>query len=559
MRQRLYRIHAWIGLNLGLLLFAICFSGTAAVFSAELMWLSDPALRVSAPAPDARAVTWQAMHDAAAQAHPLGRVAYLHAPRGERWAAAATVAYSPQDFRTVLIDPYTGVVQGHRSDFSLASFLRIFHKQLYVVPSVHGMHGTLITGALAIPLLVTVVAGLLSVSRWWHALVTLRVGRSPRLFWSDLHRASGLWSLLVALLLCLTGIWYLAEILLDRSGVFPDEIRPTRLQAEQIGQRPADLMPLDLDRAAALARAAYPALVIDDIRLPARPDDTLGFTGQAEAWWVRDRANGVELDPYSGAVLKIRRGTALPALERWAETADPLHFGTFGGLATRILWLMAGLGLSGGILAGLYSAWLRLRRHGLTLSKHPLSAALVVLPTLLLLLVCIHGTLVYGVVRSSIATTPIAVATLGRIELGGRPATVRWYEPASSPAAMQIAVQFDGPAQPNFRQALFWIGEEAVPPAALRPAARLVDRLTGQAALPDCARRCRLHILIEGWDGRRQQAQLVFDPRGQAAPPAVLPLARSMSGGEIGLLAGFLLCLLLPLLGWIRLHLPARK
>jgi len=35
-RKRLYSLHAWLGLQLGLLLFIICFSGTVAVFTPEI-------------------------------------------------------------------------------------------------------------------------------------------------------------------------------------------------------------------------------------------------------------------------------------------------------------------------------------------------------------------------------------------------------------------------------------------------------------------------------------------------------------------------------------------
>ena len=53
-RQRLpdrllFRLLGWIGLNLGLLLFFVCFSGTVATLSHEIDWLLNPAIR-AAPA-----------------------------------------------------------------------------------------------------------------------------------------------------------------------------------------------------------------------------------------------------------------------------------------------------------------------------------------------------------------------------------------------------------------------------------------------------------------------------------------------------------------------------
>ncbi|WP_052389153.1 PepSY-associated TM helix domain-containing protein [Belnapia moabensis] len=60
----------------------------------------------------------------------------------------------------------------------------------------------------------------------------------------------------------------------------------------------------------------------------------------------------MRLHPVTGAVLDIQRGEALTPMQRVVETADPLHFGNFGGLPIKLLYLVFGLGLTGLIVSG---------------------------------------------------------------------------------------------------------------------------------------------------------------------------------------------------------------
>lgn len=544
-RRTLYRLHAWIGLNLGLLLFVICLSGTLAVFSAELAWLGNRDLRAGqSPAAAPPAFSWQAMHDRVAAAHPHAAILYLVAPGSGHAVARALVAYSPRDLRTVPYDPNSGEVRAARGSFGLASFLRIFHKQFYIVPDNFGFHGTLVVGLLGAFLLVTVIAGLLSLRRWWRALVLLRRGRGRRLFWSDLHRMAGVWSLLVGVLLSVTGIWYFAEIVLEQSRLLPHD--PPSLQAENLQARPAVLQPVDLDLAAAQVRQVWPQFEPRQIALPVRPGQPLVLTGQGEAWLVRDRANRVEIDPYSGHILRRQPATGLDPLRRWAETADPLHFGSFGGLATRILWFAAGLALCAGILAGLYTAWLRIRQ---ALPHRPAvswpRALLAMLPTLAILAASLHGAWAYAIAPARSLQQERRVQPLGEDRIG--PWQIETVRIAGGDAGV-IEIRFrDGHA--NFREASLRPAGADTP----LPLLRLADRLRLDMAAAGCAGPCRLELAMAAWDGSRHTAALVI-PAAAAGGGEVLPPPRGMATGELAILLLAVALMALPLPGWLWLQ-----
>jgi uncharacterized iron-regulated membrane protein len=95
-----------------------------------------------------------------------------------------------------------------------------------------------------------------------------------------------------------------------------------------------------------------PGLEVAGVGLLANDRSWLQINGNLSATLVRQRANVVYVDPIDGSVLGSTRGEDLSAMGRISEAADPLHFGYFGGIFTRILWFLLGLGMVGLSLTG---------------------------------------------------------------------------------------------------------------------------------------------------------------------------------------------------------------
>ena len=79
---------------------------------------------------------------------------------------------------------------------------------------------------------------------------------------------------------------------------------------------------------------------------------------------VRERANVAWTDAVTGKVLLTTDGRALTAHQRLSEMADPLHFGTFGGIWTKLVWFAFGLVLTALAVSGVAVYALRLSREG---------------------------------------------------------------------------------------------------------------------------------------------------------------------------------------------------
>jgi uncharacterized iron-regulated membrane protein len=218
---------------------------------------------------------------------------------------------------------------------------------------------------LAVALVVTIATSLVIYRKWWRGFLAWPRRERQRRFWGDVHRLAGVWSLWFIALIALTGLWYLVESLGgDAGGHAP-------VLAEQPPASPptgpiATITPGAVDRAVALAAARWPGLSIERIALS---EAGLTLEGQAEAWLVRDRANAIGTDVAGSRLTGTRAGVDLGVHHRISEMADPLHFGTFGGLATQVIWfvfglLMTALSVTGAYLYGIRVAEAHRPRRG---------------------------------------------------------------------------------------------------------------------------------------------------------------------------------------------------
>lgn len=346
-RKDLFRLHRWMGLNLGLLLFIVCASGTCATLGHEWDQLLGirPASTSCGVEIDWAAVDQRALSQLDHVSHLLvidacGPISALYHPDGGRLQRAA-------------IDRSTGEVLAQSNTATIQAFLRQFHKALLLPEGIY-----LVT-LMSLVLGYSIVSGLLVYRRWWSHLRRLRWQRGPRVLWSDIHRTMGIWTALFGLLMVVTGTWYLIEAGARDATGFVAEPPVPRMDPDRLRALPPQPERLPLAELVSAAQRAIPGLDVRAVHFPVRLGDAIWVDGRTGAWLVRDRANRVYLDPYDGTMLGRKHVDELSPLERWADTADVLHFGSFGDLPTKIIWFVLGVLLSLVCLAGPVSWHLR--------------------------------------------------------------------------------------------------------------------------------------------------------------------------------------------------------
>lgn len=361
-RRTLFHWHSWIGLTAGLLLFVICWSGTVAVFSRDLDRLMDP--RLSAPA--AAEVAWQQVYDNARARFPGWTITQVNGPIAPGYAVESWAEDQDGVLRRIYSDPTTGDVIGATSYFNIQRFFRSFHMSLFIgeLPVWGIPLGYLIVGLFSFVLLASAVTSLLFYKRFWRGFFRLHRDKGAKVFWSDFHKLTGLWGLWFLLVIGLTGVWYLIEWKTPEGPAAPDP-PAAAARAE----------PLPIARLADIAQRAYPELKINVLATYDFQGGLLEVQGQDGSALVRNRAAKVWVNSYTGEVMDVQRPAELTAYERWIDTADPLHFGDFGGLVSKSIWFVFGLGLSGASLTGAYLQAKRQARRNLKRRRAPVVIA----------------------------------------------------------------------------------------------------------------------------------------------------------------------------------------
>lgn len=324
--------HRWLGRILVIYLVFVFLTGSLLVFGDKIeAWFSPQMTRQSEPA-NAPPASLGAVFDAAVAAYPDATPLILRPAHGN--LAAAVEMRNGSDARIAWVDPVTAQLQGETPVMGFRETVRLMHTMLMF----DSKFTLLMVTSVSFFLAAQIVAGLVSQRRIWRAAFRAPLRQGPgRGAFGGLHRWAGLWALPVLTVIALTGMFYFVEAL----GFQPD-LPPADKVAAREQALPPDFDGDVLDAAIAVAQENLPGLQIREIYLPANSRDAIRVRGDLTAWLVRPRANAVTIDPADLKVLGSFRGEDLSFARRMTEAADPLHFGTFGGVASKVVWLVSG-------------------------------------------------------------------------------------------------------------------------------------------------------------------------------------------------------------------------
>ncbi|MBY4897595.1 PepSY domain-containing protein [Cupriavidus sp. AU9028] len=360
---RLYQtLHTWVGLMAGWALFIAFFAGALTVFHHELHeWQSHARIHKEAAAPTVS--TDPAEVDRFVQkmvaAHPdAAKSAYVVLPtEGEPEMTAYWQDGAGTWHMTTSAKLEAGQTSPRDTDIKqvtgeLANFLNVLHYGLGI-PDV----GIYFMGVVSLLYGVALVSGvLLHLPRLKKDLFAVRPGRNLKRFWMDAHNVLGLFSLPFHLIFAVTGALFCLSLVLMMAfntmtfnGKLMNEV-PTLTAGVPIATaagRPAELLPAE--RLLAIAReAGGERFTPNSIHYQQIGDanalaDVRGESERALGNWGSVGLHAAAGQPNSGEVISNQTASGRDTNHAVYSAMFALHYGTFGDLGIRLVYLLAGL------------------------------------------------------------------------------------------------------------------------------------------------------------------------------------------------------------------------
>jgi len=358
MRQRtalrLYALHSWTGVVLGLLVFVLCFSGSVALFYDELHQWEHPEHRTALDENDYD-VDGIVRH--ALASHPAAKPSaiYLTLPVEAKPLLDIRFYETGADQRRKLVRLHYDVTTGRELQIhgeNLGRFLRNLHTDLHLPNPI----GRYLAGLLGIVMLLSIVSGVILHRKILANLFVFRVHRSTQLKWSDAHNVIGTWGLPFHIMIAFTGaLLGLSTLLLSVLALFnfQGDVQaarqllagtPPRAVGHAVPMTNLDSI-LDDARARRGSRLEYATILNwgDEnayISVQARADDSLDASPE-HRYWLRD---GSWDETWS-----LGRSVG----GRMYAAITPLHYATYGGLSLKILYAFLGFAASALVVTGI--------------------------------------------------------------------------------------------------------------------------------------------------------------------------------------------------------------
>ncbi|MDP2717004.1 PepSY domain-containing protein [Rheinheimera sp.] len=345
-----FQLHGWFSLPIWLIFCFVCLSGTIAVFSHELTWLTNPASRATNPdnlpvKPVAELVA------RVQQAYPTADVGTVMV--FEPYLVNAVI-FTDHDkpYAIAYVNQYSGEIQQINEGITFIGFMRSLHGWLlFPWPGSYSV-GYYLVSAMALVMLGALITGLVIYKNFWRSFTQpkIRFNQGKKTILTDLHRLAGVWSIWFLMLMSATGLWYLVQAVMWHADI---DIEP-HAPLVAVEQLPATQQtpPVSFADAMQIAQQRFPDFRPGYLMLPEHNRGMYTLMGGGDHIFYDEQSYNLSINPWTGDIAHEKSPQSMTALQTVMHIADPLHYGTLGGIWTKAIWFLFGLILSGMSITG---------------------------------------------------------------------------------------------------------------------------------------------------------------------------------------------------------------
>ncbi|MEG4517198.1 PepSY-associated TM helix domain-containing protein [Microcoleus sp. AT9b-C5] len=331
-RDFVLNIHSIIGIFLGLIFVISGLTGSAIVFREEADRALNQTLMQVTPQPKKASI--DRIFDSVQQAYPNLRSPLIRFPKTPEDTYNFGGDLPDENHLEVYVNPYTAKVLGSRVwERSFIGFMHTLHYTLFLKKPGH-----MAMGFVAILLLLTTLTGTLLWTGWRNLKIGFKIRwRAPApLLNYDLHNVGGILTTIILSILAVTGSAIIAAQFALGGGGGGGDVPAAKPVPERT--------PIALSKLLPKAEAALPGGRIAYVQFPEDSGNKLVITKTfPEQKTGRFDFSTVEVDRFTGKILKAEKVLEPNPVFKVLLVIVALHFGTFGGVFTRILYVFIGL------------------------------------------------------------------------------------------------------------------------------------------------------------------------------------------------------------------------
>lgn len=365
-RSAFRKVHLWAGLISGLIVIAVCLSGTIYVYNTEIREFADSE-RYFIEEGDTKLSLDEIKSKVESDLN--GNVTSLFVLDGDDRTIQVGLLKEGEKGRgtTYYVDPYTGDVVGDNSEktateefmgsmFSLHRWLMIDKIEEPILESMGNRElGRLINGITTSLFLFGVITGIViwvpQKAKSWKQGLKIKWNANWKRVNHDLHNTLAFYSLFILFVMSATGLFWSFEWYREGWQKTWDTYSPPR-EGAPAGQRgggpegekeqKAEIPVLDfsLDKAVAVANEALPYDGNVRISIPQNGSQDISISKYSTAFFAKAGSDQVSLDQSSLVVKETKLFSDMSTRQQIGRSVKSLHTGEIFGSFTKFLWFL---------------------------------------------------------------------------------------------------------------------------------------------------------------------------------------------------------------------------